>query len=384
MSPMDTLIVKFAAPCNLACTYCYEYAAGDDSWRSKPKHLSVELASLIGRRIREHCERSGLEGMSVVAHGGEPLLLGAGGLDRVFGAISREASPFEVRLSVQTNGTLLTPAVCEVLASHRVTVGVSIDGSRVHNHRRIDHRGLQTYDQVIAGIETLRATPGARLGGLLCVVELEHEPEEVVDALCGLRPPMVDLLQPFVTHDAAGPARQAIARRFGDWMTRALRHWVARPEYADVRIRVLEDALKASITGRPETDWFGPRRARYLVVETDGAYDLLDQLKSIGAASAAERRLGRSLSDCTLAEATALAEGLLESRGAARLPSACTGCRWKHVCAGGHLPARHSSAAGFDNPSVYCEGILALLDDAQALMSGAARDRAAVVAGGSR
>jgi uncharacterized protein len=381
---MDTLIVKVAAPCNLACTYCYEYATGDDSWRSKPKHLSVELAADIGRRIREHCERTGLASMSVVGHGGEPLLLGAAGLDRVLGAISVGASPFAVKLSVQTNGTLLTRPVCEVLAAHRVTVGVSIDGSRAHNHRRIDHRGLQTYDQVLAGIETLRSTPGARFGGLLCVVELAHEPEDVVDALCALRPPMVDLLQPFVTHDAAGAGRPEIARRFGEWMTRALRHWVSRPEYADIRIRVLEDALKASVTGRPETDWFGPRRARYLVIETDGSYDLLDQLKSIGAASAAERRIGRSVADCSLADASSLAQGLLESRGAARLPTACAGCRWERVCAGGHLPARHSAASGFDNPSVYCEGIVALLDGAKALMSVSLPARAPAGAGGAR
>jgi len=381
---MDTLIVKFVAPCNLACTYCYEYAAGDDSWRLRPKRLSVDLAAQIGRRIREHCERTGLASMKVVAHGGEPLLLGAPGLDDVLREISVGASPFQVKFSLQTNGTLLAVPVCEVLAAHRVTVGVSIDGSRAHNQRRIDLRGIPTYDQVLAGIETLRSTPGARFGGLLCVVELAHEPEDVVDALCALHPPMVDLLQPFVTHDAAGANRLAIAQRFGQWMTRALRHWVSRPEYADIRIRVLEDALKASITGRPETDWFGPRRARYLVIETDGSYDLLDQLKSIGAASAAERRIGRSVTDCSLAEASSLAQGLLESRGAARLPTGCAGCRWEHACAGGHLPMRHSAASGFDNPSVYCEGIAALLDDAKALMSGAMPTRVPTDAGVAR
>jgi uncharacterized protein len=310
--------------------------------------------------------------MNVVAHGGEPLLLGPAGLYEVFNAIRSAASPATVKLSLQTNGTLLTPAACEVLADQDVTVGVSIDGSRSHNSRRIDHRGLETFDRVLAGIETLRATPGARFGGLLCVVELAHEPEGVIDALCSLRPPMIDLLQPFMSHDAAGSAREAIARRFGEWMTRALRHWVAHPEYANVRIRVLEDALKASVTGMPQTDWFGPRRLRYLVIETDGTYDLLDQLKAIGAASAEERRIGRSILDCSLEEAARIESGLMETRGAAKLPNACTGCRWQHVCAGGHLPSRHAMASGFDNRSVYCEGIMALLDEARQMMDAAA------------
>jgi len=368
----DTLIVKFAAPCNLACTYCYEYAAGDDSWRTKPKHLSVDLASAIGRRIREYCDCTGLRSVNVVAHGGEPLLLGAAGLGAVFEAIRAAASPATVRFSLQTNGTLLTPETCRVLATHGVTVGVSIDGSRSHNRRRIDHRGLETYDRVVAGIGTLRATPGARFGGLLCVVELDHEPEDVIDALCSLTPPMIDLLQPFTSHDSAGPAREAMAKRFGEWMTRALQHWVARPEYAYTRIRVLEDALKASVTGRPETDWFGPRRLRYLVIETDCNYDLLDQLKAIGAASADERRIGRSFDDCSLEEAARIASGLMVSRGAARLPRACAGCRWQDVCAGGHLPSRHAMGSGFDNRSVYCEGVMALLDEARRMMDAAA------------
>jgi uncharacterized protein len=376
VTSLDTLIVKFAAPCNLNCTYCYEYAAGDTSWRSKPKKLSVELAAMIGRRIREYCEETGVGTMSVVAHGGEPLLVGAAGLDAILGALAENASPYELRFSIQTNGTLLTPEVCRVLADREVTVGVSIDGSRVHNHRRVDHRGLPTFDRVLHGIETLRATPGARLGGLLCVVDLEHEPEEVIDALCSIHPPMVDLLQPFLTHDAAGPRRAEIAQRFGDWMTRALAHWVARSEFAGIRVRVLEDALKASLTGRPETDWFGPRRVRYLIVETDGSYDLLDQLKAIGAASAAERRIGRSLADCSLSDAARLAADLLSVRGAAATPAGCRGCRWEHVCAGGHLPARYSSADGFDNPSVYCEGIQSLLDAARGMMCAASQMRA--------
>lgn len=376
MTSLDTLIVKFAAPCNLNCTYCYEYAAGDDSWRSKPKALSVDLAAMIGRRIREYGEQVGVDAMSVVAHGGEPLLVGAKGLDAILGAIAENAAPLDLRFSVQTNGTLLTPQICRVLAAREVTVGVSIDGSRVHNHRRIDRRGLPTFDRVLQGIETLRTTPGARLGGLLCVVDLDHEPEEVIDALCSVRPPMVDLLQPFLTHDAAGPRRTEIAERFGDWMTRALFHWVARPEFAEIRVRVLEDALKASLTGRPETDWFGPRRVRYLIVETDGSYDLLDQLKAIGAASAAERRIGRSIADCSLGDAARLAANLLSSRGAASTPVGCRGCRWEQVCAGGHLPARYSSAHGFNNRSVYCEGIQSLLDTAREMMVHASNVRA--------
>lgn len=73
---LDTLIVKFAAPCNLACTYCYEYSSGDETWRTKPKFLSQETARQIGALIRAYTSKHDLSAFKVVAHGGEPLLMG--------------------------------------------------------------------------------------------------------------------------------------------------------------------------------------------------------------------------------------------------------------------------------------------------------------------
>ena len=50
----NTLIVKFASPCNLNCTYCYEYNTGDDSWKKKPKFISAENAKILNNRLREY------------------------------------------------------------------------------------------------------------------------------------------------------------------------------------------------------------------------------------------------------------------------------------------------------------------------------------------
>ena len=369
MSQLDTLIVKFASPCNLACTYCYEYALGDETWRQKPKQITEKTIHALTARIVEYGETTGTKEINIVAHGGEPLLLGHDKLDKIFSMIRSESAPVNIRFSLQTNGILLSPKISKLLARHEVTVGVSLDGGETHNKRRVDHKGRSTYDRVISGIQNLALTPGARFGGILCVIDLQHDPNEIINQLCSLNPTSIDLLQPFISHDFAADKRVEIANNFGDWMCRAMHAWISEPKFSKIRIRVLEDALKASITRKPTTDWFGPRNISYLVIETDGNYDLLDQLKAIGPTSSLIRYLGRNLYDCSLDEATGLARRLLAEFEGDKLPDDCEKCRWNDVCAGGHLPARYSEVKKFNNRSVYCEGIFAIFEYAHQKMS---------------
>lgn len=361
---IDSLIVKFATPCNIACTYCYEYANGDTTWKTKPKHISADVASHISNRIKEYCLSHKISTINLVAHGGEPLLLGAKKLDDIFGLIREISAPIEINFSLQTNGLLLDEEICAVLATHKVLVGISLDGNINHNSKRVDHQGHETYTRTIRGIKILQSNELCRFAGILSVVNIENDPIEVIDSICALRPPVIDFLQPFLTHDSVGVNRVEIAKKFGEWMARAMHHWISNPQYAKIKIRVFEDALKSTISRKPTSDWFGPRKLSYIVIETDGNYDVLDQLKSAGANSKTLRYIDRNVFNCSLTEANKLAEQHLSRFFGANLPTDCLGCEWSDVCAGGHLPARYSSAKGFNNKSVYCEGIKMLLTDA--------------------
>ena len=46
---LNTVILKVAAPCNLNCSYCYEYNRGDESWRLKPKQILAKTAEQVGK-----------------------------------------------------------------------------------------------------------------------------------------------------------------------------------------------------------------------------------------------------------------------------------------------------------------------------------------------
>lgn len=366
---LDTLIVKFAAPCNLACTYCYEYSSGDETWRTKPKFLSEGTARQIGALIRSYSLTHGLTDFKVVAHGGEPLMMGAQRLSETFKTIRHAANPTKIRFSLQTNCTLINEDFCEVFRENGVLVGASLDGgTKIHNNRRIDRGKMSAWDKIHAGLNVLRLNCPENYGGILCVVNTEHDPHEVIDGLMAFNPPMIDLLQPFTSLDSAGNDRNKIATAFGEWMVSALHRWLDKHSHKLTKIRYFEDALCASVTRKPKTDWFGRRMLSYLVVETDGKIDILDQLKAVGPASTAYRALQRTIWDCDLDSALKAASLLISDRLGHQLPDECIGCRWAEVCGAGHLPSRFSQARGFNNRSTYCEGIQRVLDECWLLM----------------
>lgn len=362
---VDTLIVKVASRCNLACTYCYEYSAGDETWRAASKTLSPSHTELLGKRIAEYARQSKLSTINVVAHGGEPLLLGPHKLDTFFSTLRQTASNVHINFSIQTNAVLIQEKHCEVLNRHAVAVGVSLDGGPTHNSHRVDLKKRETWQRATQGIKTLKTYAPDRFRGILCVVDLESEPSHVVQELARFSPPQIDFLQPFLTHDIAGERRLQLATQFGRWMSGALDAWLSEPLYADINIRVFEDAIRIAVGAPTKTDWFGQRRVSYLVVDSNGEYDLLDQLKVIGALSPAVRSLGLSLATGTIQEAADRAEKLLSQFKASETPKACSECAYAQACAGSHLTSRYSQANHFDNPSSYCEGLKMLFERAR-------------------
>jgi uncharacterized protein len=194
----------------------------------------------------------------------------------------------------------------------------------------------------------------------LAVVDVDTNPVEVLDALATFKPPSIDLLQPFCNHDNADSA--AIGAKWGVWLTSALQHWLLSKSMRGIKVRCLSEAFLLAAGKSTASDWFGAPRPNYVVIETDGTYNLLDSLKTIGAESAQVRSLSASVETIGLQEVLELSDKLLSSQGAFDQPVACHSCKWQPQCKGGYLATRYSTARKFDNPSVYCEGIKEIFD----------------------
>ncbi len=141
MADIRSLILRITERCNLRCAYCYA-ASGRDIPDMTPElaKRAVELCCPVGGELR------------IQFTGGEPLLaLEVMEAVHAFG----NSTGRRLRLAVQTNGTLLTPAACRRLAEMRCSVGVSLDGLEAANTLRCFPDGTPAFSAAAAGIKNL-------------------------------------------------------------------------------------------------------------------------------------------------------------------------------------------------------------------------------------
>lgn len=345
---VNTLVLKIASRCNIDCSYCYEYHGEDASWKSKPKRFSPSNALVLASRITEHCTSHGLTHFGINLHGGEPALAGAKYIDTLLSMLSEHVS-VPLRFGMQTNGTLVDPELISVLKKHDVRAAVSVDGTEFANRRRVDHKGLPTWDRAVSGITQLK--DAGLLSGIQTVVDLFEEPSHILNTLARYAPPEIELGQPFANHNSV-PERRPPGVTLGDWLLKAFQVWVTTPALASVKVTILHDALAAVLSNTTTTDWFPTRPPGYLVVATDGALEGLDTLKISGTQG---RVLNMNIQTHSFDDALGHEQVALRATQTLKRPTPCQGCAILEWCNGGYYPTRYSRENGFDNRSIYCK-----------------------------
>ncbi|MGW6773481.1 radical SAM protein [Streptomyces sp. NPDC055037] len=394
--PFGQFIVKVHGRCNLACRYCYLYEGPDRTWRERPAAATPAVLDRAASRIAEHAATHGLRDLSLVLHGGEPLLAGADRLG-AFAALVRERVPpgSTVHITVQTNATLLTEARIATLARHGIRVGISLDGGRAaHNTLRVDHAGRPSWPAASRGARLLAAHHPGAYAGILTVVDPRTDPAEVYASLLALRPPALDLLLPHGNwsapppglpaagpgdrdrpgeHDRPGgpdgpggpggpggpdgPGGPGRPTPYGDWLSAVFDRWWSAGR-RETRIRLFEECL-ALLLGLPgATESLGLDPVNAIVIETDGAIEQVDSLKSAYDTAAAT---GLDIFRHTLDDATRHPAVAARQAGAASLAAGCRACPLLTVCGGGHYAHRYRAGHGFTNPSVYCADLQRLI-----------------------
>ena len=136
--------------CNLDCTYCY-LPHRDDKRRLALATVEAAIGNVM---------ESGLLGdeLVVIWHAGEPLVVPPAFYGEAFSRIrSLVGDRARVRHSIQTNGTLIDDAWCDLFREWSVRVGISLDGpADIHDRHRKTRSGRGTHREVMLGIERLR------------------------------------------------------------------------------------------------------------------------------------------------------------------------------------------------------------------------------------
>ncbi|MFF3327192.1 radical SAM/SPASM protein FxsBH, inactivated beta-hydroxylase extension form [Streptomyces sp. NPDC002889] len=357
--PFREIVLKVHSRCDLACDHCYIYEHADQSWRTRPKAISDEAISWTALRLAEHAKSHALPSVSVILHGGEPLLAGPARLRRICEELTAAlGEDTALDLRIHTNGLQLSSRYLDLFDEFDVKVGISLDGDRTANdrHRRFAD-GRTSHPLVLRAVELLRQDRYRHLYlGLLCTVDVANDPLAVYDALAELAPPRIDFLLPHATWDAPPARPDASPTAYADWILAVFDRWDAlgRP----VPVRLFESVLSTLGGGPSLTESLGLAPTDLVVVETDGTLEQVDSLKSAYDGAAAT---GFDVFTHTLDEVAAHPGVRARQLGLAGVSRTCRQCPVVRSCGGGLYTHRYAARSGFDNPSVYCADLEALI-----------------------
>nr|BFE63857.1 FxsB family radical SAM/SPASM domain protein [Dactylosporangium thailandense] len=373
--PIGQVLLKINGRCNLQCDYCYIYEHMDQGWRRRPAAMSEAIVMQTARRLAEYATERRCAGVEIVFHGGEPLLVGPGRLDRA-AEVLRDVVPVPVSFIAQTNGTLISDEFLDVFRRHGIRVGVSLDGGEraTDRHRRYaDGRG--SFDLVARGLDLLRLEPDL-YAGILCTIDVANDPVQVYEDLLRFAPPRMDLLLPHGTWDRPPPGRGADVTRtpYADWLIAVFDRWYDAP-IRETSIRLFESICDLLLGGRGESEVVGLGRDMAVTVEPDGSIGHNDFFKITvdGGADTGLNVFDHSFGDVLAHPAWNTPAGL------EGLCAVCRSCPVVGICGGG-LPAHRFGSGSLDHPSVYCPDLFRLIAHVRhRLMADLERLRAAKV-----
>jgi uncharacterized protein len=361
-TPFSEVVLKVHQRCNLACDYCYVYTQADQSWRERPAIMSAEIRRAAVSRIGRHARTHGLSRVRVILHGGEPLLYGADRLGELAGEIRAELSDVaEVEIGMQTNGVRLDARIVGMLVEHRIRTGVSLDGSAAdHDRFRRMPNGRGSFAAAAQALELLgRPENRAVYAGILCTVSPDTDPVACLEQLEKFEPPMIDFLFPHANWQSPPWRPDDNPTAYADWLIAVFDHWYGWAGSPPTRVRLFEDVMRLVLKSHSGSEQIGLSPSAVLVVETDGAIEQVDALKS-----AYEGGCATGLSVLRDDFDVAMDDPGVAARqiGLGALSDTCLSCRFHTVCGAGHYAHRYRAGEGFRQPSVYCADLAKLID----------------------
>ncbi|MDF6041572.1 radical SAM/SPASM protein FxsB, inactivated metallohydrolase extension form [Streptomyces sp. JH14] len=363
--PFREIVLKVHSRCDLACDHCYVYEHADQSWRTRPKTISDEVIFRTARRLAEHAKTHALPSVSVILHGGEPLLAGPARLRRICEELTAAFEGVaELDLRIHTNGLQLSPRYLDLFSEYDVKVGISLDGDREANdrHRRFAD-GRSSHPLVLKAVELLRQERYRHLNlGLLCTIDIENDPRAVLDALVELDPPLIDFLLPHATWDEPPSRPDGSRTAYADWLLAVFDRW--QEQGRPVPVRLFSSVLSTLSGGPSLTESLGLAPTDLVVVETDGQLEQVDSLKSAYEGAAAT---GFDVFTHAFDEVAAHPGVRARQLGLDGVSETCRSCPVVRSCGGGLYTHRYKSVGAvdptllFDHPSVYCDDLKALV-----------------------
>jgi uncharacterized protein len=327
-------VIEASTFCNLRCAYCYQWDGLADQRRMPLELWRKVLRAACDYHLLQEARQGAPMSTRLIWHGGEPLALPLGYLERTF-QLKEEAvaaagiAPERVTTAMQTNLFAVSDAAIDLLRRYRVGFGVSFD---VVRGMRLSVRGKTSEDRVLANFDRLRDA-GLRCGAI--TVLAKHTCGMICDVFdfWAERGVSFRVLPLF-----AGPASRDTERfavdetALVDALCRLFRHWMRSSTSRSITVAPLDEWLVNVV--RSLIEWtpraYDRRRdgESVIVVRPDGRLfqvaEVGDQALSLG-----------NLAGQTMAAVLAgdPYRGSLD-RSEAVTRRCCTGCRYRGGCDG--------------------------------------------------
>ena len=163
--------------CNFACDYCIQGDHGD--YNKTAAKMTFEQAERVAAWAEGRMDAIRPSSFVLTFFGGEPLL----NLPVMYFLAERlwtasQARGVEMKISVITNGLLLTPEVVDRLLPYGLRgVKITLDGDRdTHNRMRPLRGGQGTFDKIIANVRKIAGRCAISLGGNFDETTVESYP----------------------------------------------------------------------------------------------------------------------------------------------------------------------------------------------------------------
>ncbi len=352
------VVFKISERCNLKCDYCYFFFGGDETWKQHPAivpaHVIEGLGAFAARAARAH----GIGKITLIFHGGEPLLMPPAQFSAMCDALRRHEDGFRFDFGLQTNGLLVRDAWIDLFERHQISVGLSLDGPVATNDlHRLVLMGRSSYHRTVAGLRLLQAA--AREGrisdpGVLSVINPEADGAAVYRHFVhDLGVTQMSFLTPDYTWDSG--AGDAVVRGVSRFLVDALRAWL-RDRNRKVRIRVFSELLAAMIdpTAMELVQTYRDDYRNIISVSSNGDLGPEDTLRVVDPRFAS---MGLNVATHDLRDLVESDAWREQAQAATERPEKCEGCGWWKICKAGRPINRFSVERRFDNPSLYCAGL---------------------------
>lgn len=320
-----------------------------------------ETALSIGKRIREHVQSYSLDNITILLHGGEPLLLGVDGLNDIILSINRGINDStQVNYGIQTNGILVDRPFLDWASQNEISIGVSCDGPPgIGDIKRVDHFGNPSGTKLEDSLRLLKGHPN--FSGLLSVINPDMDPLLSWKYLSSWEPPLVDFLLPHHTWENPPYSLSDSGPIYGEWLAKIFDQWYQNGPH-DIRIRYFEEIISRSMGSPGSLESLGEEPVSILVINVDGEYEGVDSLKASRSDSWVT---GMNIFTSKISDVFANELIALRQSGALQLAEECKNCRLRKPCGGGYIPHRYHAKSGFRSPSVFCADIMLLTDHIQ-------------------